>query len=338
MDKGVDVDVPAMSTFHDGMPYLIALAQLPEFWYKVGLKVWRYTYAAKCGRGFTGMVRYLLEERMAHPPPDPDLFSSIPLVPSDTRPQPMTAEQILAECTVLLNAGHDTTQTTINNFIYLQACNPKIQQKLYGELRRHLPGPNLVHSYTDIQKIAYLRACIDETLRVLPATRYGLPRRTPKSGAVIAGYEVGPDVTVSVPLDVVHLDDSLFESAADFIPERWLASASKIETGDATSASSAERFFAEISLDQQKIFASQSQNLKNFVQPFQLGPRACIGRNIAFMELSICMAALILGFEWELVPEKHPNGLEFIERLTCNPKELFVKARFREGAVINETI
>ena len=80
--KGLDIDVPAMSTFHDGIGYLIALAQLPNFWYKVGLKVWQHTYAAKCAAKFSGMVKYLVEERMASTPLEPDLFSSIPTVPS----------------------------------------------------------------------------------------------------------------------------------------------------------------------------------------------------------------------------------------------------------------
>ena len=76
------------------------------------------------------------------------------------------------------------------------------------------------------------------------------------------------------------------------------------------------------------VFEHERSNLKSFVLPFSLGPRACIGRNLAYMELSIVVAALVLAFEWELDVDVHGDGrgLEIIERLNANPKELWVHA------------
>lgn len=51
------------------------------------------------------------------------------------------------------------------------------------------------------------------------------------------------------------------------------------------------------------------------------------------MELSIVIAALVLGFEWELA--EPGKDLEVIERLNSNPKDLFVRARVREGLVFD---
>jgi hypothetical protein len=46
------------------------------------------------------------------------------------------------------------------------------------------------------------------------------------------------------------------------------------------------------------------------------------------MELSIVIAAAVLSFEWRLDEAVHGNGkgMEIIERLNANPKELWVKA------------
>lgn len=55
-----------------------------------------------------------------------------------------------------------------------------------------------------------------------------------------------------------------------------------------------------------------------------MGPRACIGRNLAYMELSICIAALVLAFDWQLPDPEYV--LRYHERFNCNPIELPIKA------------
>lgn len=55
----------------------------------------------------------------------------------------------------------------------------------------------------------------------------------------------------------------------------------------------------------------------------------CIGRKLAYMELSIVFPTFVFGFERELaVPG---SDVEVIERLESNPNNLFVKAKAREG-------
>lgn len=95
-----------------------------------------------------------------------------------------------------------------------------------------------------------------------------------------------------------------------FIPERWLPEDEEYQSTK-----------------------EELKNLKEVVLPLSLGPRAGVGRNLAYMEVSITMATLVLAFEWELaVP-----GIELIERFNCNPKELLVKlkgARFVDRGVM----
>lgn len=73
------------------------------------------------------------------------------------------------------------------------------------------------------------------------------------------------------------------------------------------------------------------KNLKDYVLPSSARSRACIGRTLANMELSIVVAVLVMAFDWELDEEVHGNGtgMEIVERLNANPKELWVHATLR---------
>ena len=93
---------------------------------------------------------------------------------------------------------------------------------------------------------------------------------------MIAGNCIAPDVTVSSPLRELHFSPSLFSNQHDWIPERW-------------------------SSDKPDFMNEERQNLKKFAMPFTTGTRASIGPNLAYMEISITMAALVLSFEWKTV-------------------------------------
>jgi benzoate 4-monooxygenase len=204
---------------------------------------------------FGGMVRYLVMHRIANPPDKPDLFSSMPLKPTPKRPQPVPLHEIMAENTTMLDAGNDTTQTSLTNTLYLLSLNPRTQAKLRQILTKELSEEERpVASYQRLQHIPYLRAVLDESFRVRPPVNFGLPRKT-VAPTMIAGHEISAGVTISSPLDALHRNPKLFSDPEEYVPERWLADSDYHPE---------ERF-----------------NLKEYVLPFSLGGRACIGRNLA---------------------------------------------------------
>lgn len=136
--------------------------------------------------------------------------------------------------------------------------------------------------------------------------RFGLPRRTTGPGAVIAGQHIPAGVTVSSSVHILHRDESLFHKAHEWIPERWIRGNSDVSP-------------------------EEWQNLKDFVLPFTLGGRACVGRNLAYMELSICLAALVMAFEWS-IDAKHEREFVHFERFNSSPVQLIVSARARPEA------
>ncbi len=139
---------------------------------------------------------------------------------------------------------------------------------------------------------------------------FGLPRRAPVGGVTIAVRYIPADTTVSSPLYNLHRDKRLFKNPTYSLPEWWFADDKECVASD-----------------------QERQNLKDFVISFRLGGRARIGRNLSYMELSIVIAALVLGFEWDLaVPG---SDVEIMERMNSNPKDLFVKAKASKGVAFD---
>ncbi|KAI1629074.1 cytochrome P450 [Exophiala viscosa] len=302
----------AMNSYHSAVHFNAWLAHLPEDWYRFGRKLLKYTHGQMAGDYFSGMARYLVSERLRSNPPEPDLFSSLPVSPSEKRPLPMTFDQIHAECTTMLDAGNDTTQTSLTNCMYQLAKHPDKQRRLRDELYSGLPPTaRPIASFADLQNIQYLRACLDESFRVRTPLGFGLPRKVVEPGVVISGHKISPGTTVSAPLYSLHLNEDLFHDAKSFIPERWLPCDEYTDSSFQTSP-------------------EERKNLKDYVLPFSLGSRACIGRNLAYMELSIVIAALIMSFDWELA--RPAEKMVTVERFNSNPKELFVRARRLEAA------
>jgi benzoate 4-monooxygenase len=225
----------------------------------------------------------------------------------------MDEAELIAECATMLDAGNDTTQSTLAGCIFHLASNPEKQQKLFSALTTALNIDNnklkegkefCIPSYKELQHIGYLRAVLEENWRCRPPLARGLPRITVGQGATIAGHFIPPGVTVSATVYTIQHDKNLFRRPLEFIPERWMP----------------EEDFGK---DE-----TEAKNLKDYCIPFSLGPRACIGRNLAYMEVSIVIATLVLNFEWEMA-EKGAD-MPMFERFNYNPKELIVKGKVRK--------
>jgi hypothetical protein len=75
-----------------------------------------------------------------------------------------------------LFAGVDTTAHTVAFLLYHLACNPEKQAILYEEIRT-VVGDSARVTEAHVAKMRYLKACLEESLRILP-TVIGLGRIT----------------------------------------------------------------------------------------------------------------------------------------------------------------
>ncbi|CAH2242870.1 jg26496 [Pararge aegeria aegeria] len=159
----------------------------------------------------------------------------------------------------MLFAGVDTTANTIIGALYLLAKNPEKQNKLREE--------NLLKQ----EKKPYLRACIKETIRLLPVIG-GNFRQTTKEYNVM-GYKIPKGMFVIVANQYMCLMEENFPQPTEFIPERWI-----VDKSDPLYYGNTHPFV---------------------YSPFGFGVRSCIGRRIAELEMETFLEKLIENFEIE---------------------------------------
>ncbi|KAI8308337.1 Trichothecene C-15 hydroxylase [Colletotrichum sp. SAR11_59] len=168
----------------------------------------------------------------------------------------MSREEIYDNANLLIGAGSETTATALSAATYLLAMNTQVLGKLVTE------------------KLDYMLAVLDETLRLHPPSPNANLRRVCDGGDVICDKFVPHGTSIGVWHYAIFRDPRNFTLPDSFIPERWL--------GD-------------------KRFVNDN---KDALQPFSFGPRNCIGKNyranftsLAYFEMRIILARVLWNFD-----------------------------------------
>jgi cytochrome P450 len=277
-----------------------AYAWFPVFWRVSKLVSVDYRKMLKLNEGWNDIVYHRATQRLARYRAGEQLddFFSALMEDKNGHPNCMEWGEIVAEVSIMMNAGSDTTAVAMNNAMYLLLSNPECLAKLRAELDVVIEPSEVVIAYDKVRHLPYLRACIDEALRLFPPTTFGLPRRTPPEGAPILGDFIPGDTSVSISSYVAHRDPKVFPDPETYRPERWLGHDAK---------------------DLQAAFIT-----------FSTGARGCIGRNISYLEQTVLLASVVHRFEWALPHEGWvPDRYEAFN-LSPGPMPLKVWRRFED--------
>lgn len=133
-----------------------------------------------------------------------------------------------------------------------------MQKKLQAEIDSVLTKKDSPVTYDSLNQVPYLKACIKESLRLSPVAFGNM--RTMVNDVVIGGYKIPKDIHVVGAHSIISRKSEYFPQEEEFIPERWLRS----NTGP-LSSSNAHPFA---------------------YMPFGFGPRTCIGRRFAELEMT----------------------------------------------------
>lgn len=99
-----------------------------------------------------------------------------------------------ANSSTLVAAGSETTATLLSGLTFYLLTNPHTMKTLTEEVRSAFKSDEEI-DFSSANNLPYLRACIEEALRIYPPTPSGLPRVVPKGGATICGQYVPEDVS-----------------------------------------------------------------------------------------------------------------------------------------------
>lgn len=179
----------------------------------------------------------------------------------DEKGEPLGREELTAEALTQLIAGSDTTSNSSCALLNYLCRNPRVHEKLQKELDAAIPDGTDIPDHDMVRDLPYLNNVINETLRHHCTSGIGLPRQVPPGspGVTIRGHYFPAGTVLSVPTYTMHHSTEIWgEDAEEFRPERW--------EGEQTAAQKAA-----------------------FI-PFSHGPRSCVGRNVAEMEMKLIAA------------------------------------------------
>ncbi|KAI0121272.1 cytochrome P450 [Xylariales sp. AK1849] len=123
-------------------------------------------------------------------------------------------------CGGLVEAGSETTATTLNNWILAMILFPETARKAQEEIDS-VVGDDRLPSWDDEKQLPYVRAMIKEVLRWRPVNQFGMFHAT-SAEDWYAGYFIPKGTIVVLNWWAIHRDPRLFEDPDKFNPARYL--------------------------------------------------------------------------------------------------------------------
>ncbi|XP_006570230.2 cytochrome P450 314A1 isoform X3 [Apis mellifera] len=173
-------------------------------------------------------------------------------------------------------AGIHTLGNTLVFLFDLIGRNPTVQNKLYEETYALAPaGCDL--TIDNLRKAKYLRACITESLRLIPTTT--CIARILDEPIELSGYRLTAGTVVLLHTWIAGLNEENFKDAKKYLPERWTT--------------------------------PTTPHSPLLVAPFGAGRRICPGKRFVDLALQLILAKIIREFEI-IVEEELDLQFEFI--------------------------
>ncbi|OTA62649.1 cytochrome P450 [Hypoxylon sp. EC38] len=200
-----------------------------------------------------------------------DLYSYVADFPKpDT--EKLDQSYFRSEASFLLQAGSDTTSTCLSATFFYLSRNKMCYEELAREIRSSFNFGSEIRSGPALAKCHYLRACIDEALRMSPPApgtlwREQYPDDKNSGPLIIDGHLIPSKTQVGVNIYTLHHNEEYFPDSFSYKPERWLTPTGT-QTNDAFAA-------------------------------FLTGPRGCAGKAMAYLEASLVLAKTLWYFDFE---------------------------------------
>lgn len=190
--------------------------------------------------------------------------------------QGFTTPELWGESNLLIIAGSDTTSTALAAAFFYLVHNPAKLEILTKEIMATFSDVEDIHSSPTLNGCQYLRAVVDESMRLSPPVGGILPREVLPGGIDIDGLHIPTGYIVGTPHYAIHHNPTYYPSPFTFLPERWIPSSS-------------------LQFTKESVALAQSAFC-----PFSIGPRGCIGKGVAYVELMTSLARVVFMYEMRI--------------------------------------
>ncbi|OQV10800.1 hypothetical protein CLAIMM_14741 [Cladophialophora immunda] len=183
-------------------------------------------------------------------------------------------KELMADCRSMVIAGSDTTATQLAANFYYLTRNPETMKRLTTEIRSRFSKVEEIQLGKTLEGCDYLKAVVEETLRMNPSLPGYLPRKVLPGGIDIDGEHYPPGVEVAVTTWALQHDPRYFDQPHRHNPSRWIA----VESGEHNVKRALDAF-----------------------APFSYGSRICIGRRLAYIELWVTLARAVFLYDFKYI-------------------------------------
>ncbi len=246
--------------------------------------------------------------------------------------------------------GHETTGNTLSWLFYLLSYHPNCVKRIQQELDSVL-GARTSPTFDDLPKFKYLKACINEALRVYPSQQriivihwpsaytqllqiYSvLAKKTPNLVDSQLEKEYVPSVyyittyLFIIPQQDLFVNMSVVTSNPKFFPDPKKFDPDRFEASDASS---------DVQAGGEKIIPYPNKAIPNLTSvnwreckysflPFGIGQRQCIGRAFATLEMLIVVSSVLKNLDIEQTPRTAKDVTEVYGVTLAPSTEIYLK-------------
>ena len=172
-------------------------------------------------------------------------------------------EELNAEANLLIIAGSDTTSTSLCSFFFYITRHPRAYDEVVREIQDTFSSVDEIQGGTKLSSCQYLRACLNEAMRLTPAGPSELIREVLPGGLEVDGKFIPEGVMVGVAHWAVLHSEENYGDPSTYRPERWIVDP---VTG---------------------VTAEDVARAQSTFQPFSMGSGNCVGQKLAILELLI---------------------------------------------------
>jgi cytochrome P450 len=197
----------------------------------------------------------------------------------------LDAVNIRQQVITFIVAGHETTSGALSFALYYLTQNPDVLARAKAEVDALWgTSDNPEPAYGDVAKLRYVRAVLDEALRLWP-TAPGYLRVAHEDTVLGDRYRIKKGQWVLVLLPIVHRDPRVWPDPERFDPDRFAP--------------------------------GQMKSRAHAYKPFGTGQRACIGRQFALHEAVLALALILHRYD---LAAENDYRLKIAESITLKPR------------------
>ncbi|KAL6716510.1 hypothetical protein ACLMJK_006077 [Lecanora helva] len=221
------------------------------------------------------LIEYALEavrERVESKESPEDVMTRL-LRLHETKPDKLSRLEVTAAVYINLVAGHDVLAITFRTILYHLGRNLRARQNLLDEIFSASQTFSKPVKMSEASQLPYLSAVIHEALRIHPNIGLMLERVVPSGGTTLHGYTLAEGTVIGLNAAVIHRNEDIFgEDVESFRPERWI-----------------------------ECPPEQLREMHRNLFTFGAGPRGCVGKNLALLQIHKLIVELYRNFDMELV-------------------------------------